>query len=154
MCPCTSRTCSSARHCLFYGCAERQIRRLFASSKLMPLIDCAALTARNRCDHQQRLHSQGDRLGQRSIKRRESKVLFAGVVPQERSPLMRDVVANRAAEHWVAGLQRVEHRADCDRRLNVELHPGRDVGEHSQVVGDFDSDHGPDSHDAGFPADE
>ena len=39
---------------------------------------------------------------------------------------------------------RVEHRADCDRRLNVELHLGRDVGEHSQVVGDFDSDHGPD----------
>lgn len=111
------------------------------------------LTARNRCDHQQRLHSQRDRLGQRRIERRESKVLFAGVVPQERSPLLRDVVANRAAEHRVAGLQRVEYRADCDRRLNVELHLGRDVSEHAQVIRNFDSDHRPDSQGAGFEAD-
>ena len=43
------------------------------------------------------------------------KILLAGEEPHERPALLRDVVADRPAQHRIAGLERVEDRALRDR---------------------------------------
>jgi hypothetical protein len=50
------------------------------------------------------------------------KVLRASEESQERSALLRDVIANRASQHRVVGLERVEDRALRGRTLDLELH--------------------------------
>jgi len=49
--------------------------------------------------------------------------------PHERSPLVRDVVANRPAEHRISGLERVENRPLRDLTLNEELDLAIDLRE-------------------------
>ena len=49
------------------------------------------------------------------------------------SPLLRDVVADRAAQHRVAGLERVENRALRDVTLDFELYLTVDVRELAQM---------------------
>src|SRR5208283_1938223 len=70
------------------------------------------------------------------------QVLLASEEPQERSALLRDVVANRSAQHGIACLKRVEDRALRGLTLDVELHFAADVCERPQVWREYDTDHG------------
>src|SRR5262245_7132540 len=53
------------------------------------------LPARDCPNHQEWLLAAGDRLRQRAIRRLKRQILLAGEVPQKRTPLMGDVVADR-----------------------------------------------------------
>jgi len=70
------------------------------------------------------------------------KVLFAGEEPQERPALLRDVIADGPAQHGIAGLKRVEDRLLRDRALDLNLHFAADVRQCSQVLREYDADHG------------
>lgn len=66
----------------------------------------------------------------------------AGKEPQERSALVRDVVADRPAQHRIASLERIEHRALGHLTFDVERHFPVDFRELPQMCGKHDSDHG------------
>src|SRR5258708_4352995 len=70
------------------------------------------------------------------------QILPAGEESQERPALLRDVVADRAAQHGIAGLERVEDRALRGRTLDVELHFTGDVRQPPQVWREDNPDHG------------
>jgi hypothetical protein len=61
------------------------------------------------------------------------KVLRASEESQERSALLRDVIANRASQHRVVGFERVEDRALRGRTLDLELHVAANMRQRSQV---------------------
>ena len=67
---------------------------------------------------------------------------LAGEEPQERPALLRDVVADRPAQHRIAGLERVEDRALRGRALDVELHLAVDLRQRPQMIRKHDADHG------------
>ena len=73
-------------------------------------------------DDEQRLGARRDRGGQRRVRRVVGQILLAGEEPHERPALLRDVIADRAAQHRIAGLERVEHRALRRPAVDVELH--------------------------------
>ena len=93
-------------------------------------------------DDQKRLRARRDRVGQRRVRRLVRQILLAGEEPHERPALLRDVIADRAAQHRIAGLERVEDRALRDRALDVELHLAADVRQRPQMRRQHDSDHG------------
>jgi hypothetical protein len=68
------------------------------------------------------LRPQHNRVGHRGVRRLMGKVLLTGEELQHRSALLRDVVADRPAQHRIADLECVEDRALRGRTLDVELH--------------------------------
>ena len=103
-----------------------------------------------------------DRVGQRGIRRLMGQVLLAGEEPQERPAPLGDVVADRPAQHRIAGLERVEDRALRGRALDAELHLAVDAAPASadgsggrlgswQCL-DLDGQHGREVADDGGPA--
>ena len=69
------------------------------------------------------------------------QILGAGEEPHERPALLRDVIADGPAQHRIAGLQRVEHRALRDWPLHLKLHLARDVRQDPQMRRKLDPDH-------------
>jgi hypothetical protein len=55
------------------------------------------------------------------------QILLAGEEPHKRAALVRDMVADGAAQHRIAGLKRVEDGTLCGLTLDVELHLAVDV---------------------------
>src|SRR6266508_127037 len=102
----------------------------------------AALAAGHRAHDEKRLGPHRDRVGQRGVRQFVGEVLLAGEESHERSALLRDVVANRPAQHGIAGFERVEHRALRDLTADVELHLAVDVRERPQMCGEHNPDHG------------
>src|SRR5256712_6712162 len=98
---------------------------------LPPLL--AGLTAGDGADHEKGLRPRRDRVGKRGIRRVVGQVPLARKESQERPSLRGDVVADRPAEHRIAGLERVEHRAPSDPPQNVELYLALDLGQRPQV---------------------
>jgi hypothetical protein len=92
-------------------------------------------------DDQIGLGARGDGSRERRIWQLMGEVLLAGVKPEERSPLARDMIADRAAEHGIAGFQGAQHRVLRDRRLDFELHLALDTGEDAEVIRKDDADH-------------
>jgi len=70
------------------------------------------------------------------------EVLTAGEESQERLTLLRDVIADRTAEHRVAGFERVDDGTLRSRTLYVEFHLAADARESSKVRREFNADHG------------
>ncbi len=70
------------------------------------------------------------------------QILLTGKETQHRPPLAGDLVADRAAQHWIAGLERVEDRARRDGAHDVERYLGADVRQRPQMWRQDDSDHG------------
>src|ERR1700732_5065480 len=70
------------------------------------------------------------------------QILAAGEEPQERPPLLRDVIADCTSQHRIADLECVEDRALRDRALDVQLHLAGNVRQTSQVWWEHNSDHG------------
>ena len=78
---------------------------------------------------------------ERRVGRLMRDVFVAGEESQERSPLLRAVIANRAAEHWVASFERVENRSLRRRTFDGDLDFAVDAGERSQMERQDDTNH-------------
>ena len=65
----------------------------------------------------------------------------AGEEPEERPAATGGVVADRAAQHRVAGFEGVENRALSGRALDVEFHLSVDLRQRPQMKGEHDPDH-------------
>jgi len=68
------------------------------------------------------------------------KVLLAGEEPQEWTALLCVVIADRPAQHWVAGLKSIEYRALSDRPLNRDRNLVPHVRERPQMLRKHDTD--------------
>src|SRR2546427_12505718 len=69
------------------------------------------------------------------------QVPLAGEESQERPALLRDMVADRPAQHRITTLERVQDRARGGVASDVELHLAADVRQRSQMDREYDSDH-------------
>src|SRR5712691_2894149 len=88
------------------------------------------------------LRPHRDRVGQRGIRQLVGQIPLAGEEPQERPALLRDVVADRPAQHRITGLQRVDDRALRHRTFNLELHLSVDPRQPPQMCRQHDPYHG------------
>src|SRR5208282_1435068 len=70
------------------------------------------------------------------------KILFAGEESQERTALLRDLIADRTTQHRIAGLERVQDRTQRGLTLNLELHISANLRQRPQMRRKYDSDHG------------
>src|SRR2546425_11777634 len=105
-------------------------------------ISCWPLAAGDGPNDEKGLCPRRDRVGERRVRQLMGKILLAGEEPQERTALLRDLIADRPAQHRVAGLERVEHRALRGLTLDLELHLAADARQRSQMCREYDSDHG------------
>src|SRR5215469_5563046 len=88
------------------------------------------------------LGASSDRIGQRDVGVFMGQVLLAGEEPDERPARAAVVVADGAAEHRIALLQRVQDGALGDLARHVQLHFAVDMRERAQVSGEDHPDHG------------
>ena len=86
--------------------------------------------------------ARGDCVGERGIRLFMGKVLAASEEAQERPACLRDVIADRAAQHRVTVLERVNDGALCDGRLKVEFDFACDARKPTQVRRENHADHG------------
>ncbi len=70
------------------------------------------------------------------------KIFLAGKESQEGPALLCVVIANSAAQHGIARLERLEHRALRDHTLDLKLHFAPYVRQRPKVLRKFDSNHG------------
>ena len=101
-----------------------------------------ALTACYRSHDQKRFDSPRNCVRQGGVRWFMGQILLAGEEPHKRSALLRDVVANRAAQHWVATLERIQYRALSNLSLHLKADLAVDVCQRPQMYGNYDSDHG------------
>ncbi len=99
------------------------------------------LSPRQRPDDQKRLCSGGDRVGEQSIRRIVGQVLLTGKEAEEGSAVERNVVADGAAKHGIAGFQGVEDGLHGDRAVHFELDLPADAGKGAEMIWKDDSDH-------------
>src|SRR5262245_15550915 len=78
---------------------------------------------------------------QRGVRRLVGQVLLAGEEPQQRPPQLRHVVADRPAQHRVAGFQRVEDRALRRPALDLKLYLALDLRQRPQMIRQHHSNH-------------
>src|SRR5260370_10447459 len=82
---------------------------------------------------QKRLFPGHDGVGQRGVWRLVRKIFFARKEPQKWATLLRDVIANGAAHHRIAGLERIDHRALRGGTRDFELHLTLDARQSAQM---------------------
>jgi len=101
------------------------------------------LLAASHGPHDQKwLCAHRDRVGQRGIRWFMRQIPLTGEEPNERPALVRDVVADRPAQHRILGFQCVQDRAQRRRPFNPELDLFADARQHPQMMREYDSDHG------------
>ena len=110
------------------------------------VIDCGVgsrpeLAARNGPQDDQWLLPGRDGVGQWGVRQFVRQIFFAGKEPQERSALLREVVADRPAQHGIADLERVEDRTLRGLTVDLDLHLAADVSQGSQMLREYYSDH-------------
>src|SRR6185436_501789 len=93
------------------------------------------LSARNRPDHEKRFRPLRHRIRQRCVRRVVRQILLACEEANERTALQRAMVANRAFEHRIATLDRIENRARRDDARYVDLNLSANLRERSQMRG-------------------
>jgi hypothetical protein len=101
----------------------------------------ASLASSDRPDNQKRFFPRRNRIRQRGVWRFVGEIFLAGEEAQEGAPLLCDLIANRAPQHRIARLERIEHRTLRDRPLDLELHFAVDVRQGAKVLRKFDSNH-------------
>jgi hypothetical protein len=69
------------------------------------------------------------------------QILLAGEEAQEWPPLLRDLVADRPAQHGIAGFERVEDRPQRDRAVELKFYFAANVRQRSEMLRDYDADH-------------
>jgi hypothetical protein len=97
--------------------------------------------ARDRADDHEWLDAASDGGGEGLVGRLVRNVFVAGEESQECSPLLRAVVADRAAEHRVASFERVENRSLRRRPFDREFDFAFDAGERAQMQRQDDANH-------------
>jgi hypothetical protein len=70
------------------------------------------------------------------------QIFLAGEEAQKRPPLLRNLIADRPAQHGVASLQCVEDRALRDRTIDLEFNLTADVRQRTKMLWKLDSNHG------------
>src|SRR5207248_6315828 len=95
----------------------------------------------NRTDHEERLRPRYDRLREWGVRWVMSQVPLARKEPQERPALLGDVVADRAAQHGIPRLERVQHRVPGDPAGHVERHLAFHLRQRAQVRRAHVADH-------------
>src|SRR6266705_5407686 len=112
----------------------------------MYLTKCASVAAKLAAgdgpDDEKGLRPRRDRLGQRGVRWLVGEVPLAGEEAQERPALLRDVVADRPAQHGIAGLERIENGRSCGQARDVELQLALDPGQRPQVGREHHANHG------------
>src|SRR5258708_1067204 len=93
-------------------------------------------------DDQQRLLPGYHGVGQGCMRRFVRQILLGCEEAQEGTALLRDVIANGAAQHWILGLERIDHRAHCGLAADFELHFTADARQSAQMWRQHDADHG------------
>jgi hypothetical protein len=68
-------------------------------------------------------------------------ILLAGKEAHERPALVRDLVTQGPAQRWIAGLERVEHRAQCCLAVDFERHLATGMRKRPQMRRKYDPDH-------------
>ena len=99
------------------------------------------LTAGDGPYDEKRLRSGCHRVGKRGVRRLMRPIFRTGEEAHERPALVRDVVAKRAAQHWIAGLERVEDRALRNLPFNLELHLAAHARQNPQMRREHHPDH-------------
>ena len=88
------------------------------------------------------LRSRGHRMGQRSIWERSGQIFRAGEKPQLRTAPLRNVIADRSAQHRTLCLERVTHRALCGLTRNMKFDLAAGVRRRAQLSREKEPDHG------------
>ena len=101
-----------------------------------------ASTAGYSPDDEKRPRSGGHRIGQRRVGRLVREVLFAGEKPYERTTLMRNVIANRAAQHWITGFELRRARNPVSPGLRFQRHLAADSCQRAKMHRQNHADHG------------
>ena len=76
-----------------------------------------------------------------STARRPHYRVLAGEETEERAPLVRDLIANRSAQHRIPRLERVENCARRRGAIDAQLHLAAHAGEGAQMLRQDDPDH-------------
>src|SRR5438309_1269253 len=94
-------------------------------------------------DHEKRLRSRRDRLWEWGIGRLVGQVPLACKEPQERPALLGDVIADRAPQHGIPRLERIQYGGARDRPPlgDVERHLAFDLRQRAQVRRQHHADH-------------
>ena len=69
------------------------------------------------------------------------QIFFAGKKSQEGTALLRDVIADCAAQHGISDFERIEDRAHRHRALDRELDIATNLRQGSKMGREYDSDH-------------
>jgi hypothetical protein len=92
-------------------------------------------------DNQEWLVTRRDRIRKRRVRQLVRQILLARVETYERSAFLRDVVANRPAQHGIGRLEGVEDRPLRDAALDVDRDFAIHAREVPQVRRKLDSNH-------------
>ena len=92
-----------------------------------------SLSPGNSADDQERFVAVAYGLGQWRIREGMGHIDPARKESHQGSALLCDLIANRSAQHGVAGFERIEHRSPRYRTLNVELYLAAHARECAQV---------------------
>ena len=114
---------------------QREARRLFGSAQ-------ERLPAGNCPYDAERFLSRRHRVGQRFVGRLVSPVLSADEEPQKRPALPGIMIADRPAQHWIPGLERIQDRALGDLAVNLQLNVSTDARESAQMIRKHYLNHG------------
>lgn len=100
------------------------------------------LTACDGSQDNKRLFAGGHGVRQGLVRRLVRQIILTGEEPHEGPTLLRDVVADRAAKHWIPGFQSIQHGTLSYRAVDLDLNFAVDVSEGSKMGRKNDSDHG------------
>ena len=102
----------------------------------------AGSAARDGAHDVERLRTGSHRVGQQGIGRIVRHVFLAREEPHEPAPPLRRPISNRALQHRIPRLERIEDGALRDRAVHVELYLTRHVREGAELRRQYDPDHG------------
>src|SRR5256885_3641988 len=95
----------------------------------------------NRPDHEKRLRPRSHGFRQWGIGRVVGQIPLAREEAQERPSLLGDVVADRAPQHGIARLERIQHGCARDSARDIERHLAFDLRQRAQVRRQHYPDH-------------
>src|SRR5690348_1686485 len=103
--------------------------------------NCRRLASSDGAYDEKRLGTGGDGVRKRCVGLLVREILAAGEKAQEGPAQLRDVIADGAAEHRVAGFEGVENGALRDLAGDLEFDFAANVREASQVRREYDANH-------------
>src|SRR5215467_780812 len=131
-----------------YGTPRAKPSRKFGRLNFFQLLNSSRAMRSNpdpagkRSHNQKRFGSPRHRVGQRGIRRFEGQILLAREEPHVRAALLRDVIAERTAQHRIGCLQRIKDGALRNGTLDIELYLAADLRQGPQMSREQDTDHG------------